>query len=120
MTGATIEGIDEIMRNLERLTPQIKEKVGSTLEKGGLKIEGRAKELVRVKTGFLRGSITTVVIDWDCVLIGTACDYAIHQEYGTYKMQAQPYLGPAFEEFKEPILNTAADAFVEACEAISV
>lgn len=115
-----IEGIPQIMENLEKLSLEIQERVGNTLFKGGLFIEGRAKELVRKRTGFLRGSITTVKIEWCIVLIGTNCSYAIYQEYGTRYMSAKPYLGPAFEEFKEPIIEMANNAFISACEAISI
>ena len=116
----SIEGISQVMQNLEKLSFEIQERVGNALEKGGLLIEGRAKELVRVKSGFLQGSITTVKIEWCIILIGTNCSYAIPQEYGTRYMSAKPYLGPAFEEFKEPIINMANNAFISACEAISI
>ena len=33
----------------------------------------------------------------DVVLVGTAVDYAPHQEFGTIKMAAQPFLRPAVD-----------------------
>ena len=118
--SASITGIEQIMRNLERLTPEIEKNVGAALEKGGHMVEGSAKEYVRVKTGFLRGSIASVVIDWYYVIVGTACEYAIPQEFGTWCMEAQPYLTPAFEEHKQTVIQMAADAFEISCEAICV
>ena len=51
-----------------------------------------------VDTGRLRGSITTDkrYIQKFLVRIGTNVDYAIYVELGTKKMDARPYLFPAF------------------------
>jgi HK97 gp10 family phage protein len=92
--------------------------------KCGLRIESEAKQLCRVDTGRLRASITTawtgyggdrarmtspvpetqqndpvsVPTDKDfTVQIGTNVNYASHIEHGTVKMEARPFLFPAYE-----------------------
>jgi HK97 gp10 family phage protein len=37
------------------------------------------------------------------ILVGTNLEYAKHQEYGTSKMAARPYLRPALDEEKENV-----------------
>lgn len=61
-------------------------------------IEGQSKQLVRVDTGNLKNSIS---VERDGDLAGTVgprgVDYALPQEYGTYKMSGQPYMRPSAE-----------------------
>lgn len=61
-----------------------------------------AKRLVPVDTGTLQGSIAVVEpahMDGDTVSgsYGTSVDYALHVEFGTSKMAAQPYLRPSMD-----------------------
>lgn len=42
---------------------------------------------------------------------GTDLDYGIHQEFGTQKMAARPWLGPAFEARKQSINARLLAAF---------
>jgi len=60
-------------------------------------IEASAKGKVAVDTGNLRNSITTYPQGLSGE-VATGVDYAAHQEYGTHKMPAHPYLTPAAEE----------------------
>jgi HK97 gp10 family phage protein len=61
-------------------------------------VEGQAKLLAPVDTGNLRGSITYQVNEENqSVMIGTNTEYAVHQEKGTSRTQAQPFLTPAAE-----------------------
>ena len=83
----------------------------------GLVVEGQAKELCKVVTGRLRGSITTQAADKGTnveapaessdkiagprddqeVLVGTAVEYGPYKEFGTVRMDAEPYLRPALD-----------------------
>ena len=54
-----------------------------------------ARELVPVDTGRLRDSIRILEKGQNYIVIGSDVEYAIFVELGTYKMAAQPYLGPA-------------------------
>lgn len=82
-----------------------------------LVVEGQAKLLAPVDLGRLRGSITVQMrdrgtepdgpveqgdviqkpTDENVAFVGTAVDYAEFQEFGTVKMNAQPYLRPALD-----------------------
>lgn len=90
------------------------------LEKGAAKVEGLAPKVVAksahdieadgkilapVLTGTLESSISSDVNGLEAE-IGPHTDYEAYVEYGTSKMDAQPYMGPAAEK------NTPA--FVEA------
>ena len=84
----------------------------------GLVVEGQAKELAPYDTTRLRGSITTVsgmgqrttpkemALASDVIqaprkpfetFVGTPVKYGPHQEYGTVRMSAQPFLRPALD-----------------------
>ena len=64
-------------------------------------IEAEAKQLCPVDTGTLRRSITTTapVVSGGGVTgsVETGIHYAPYVEFGTRKMAAQPFLGPALE-----------------------
>jgi HK97 gp10 family phage protein len=103
---------------------------GNSAWEAGLTIEGKAKELCPVAIkygGRLKGSITTQARDRstplsglaenedkismptadNTVYVGTACFYGPYQEYGTIKMNAQPYLRPAFDLSQGKALSLA-------------
>jgi len=85
----------------------------------GLVVEGQAKELCKVRTGYLRGSINTQAAgkgtspepakdgrvapkidaprDDQEVLVGTAADYGPYIEFGVLTGAAQPFLRPALD-----------------------
>lgn len=73
---------------------ELEKAVSRGIGKGGLIVEGEAKALSPVDTGALRASITSQTQDNVCH-VGTNVEYAPYQEYGTYKMKAQPFLIPA-------------------------
>lgn len=80
------------------------------LAQGALLIEGRAKELVPVKTGNLRRSLMTEVQatpNGATARVGTGVDYAPYVEFGTRRQRAQPYLRPAFDSQKDAAIDTA-------------
>lgn len=69
-------------------------------------VEGEAKLRCPVDTGNLRDSIKYRVDESEAaVIIGTNVEYAPYVEFGTAKMQAQPYLRPAVIENKEQIMK---------------
>lgn len=64
-------------------------------------IEGLAKQRARVDTGNLKNSIAVEMEDNLGGTVGPrSVDYAIYQEYGTYKMAGQPYMRPAAQTVK--------------------
>lgn len=69
-----------------------------------------------VDTGNLRDSITYEVSE-DDAKVGTNVDYAIHQEFGTRKMAAQPFLRPALDENRARIQKELGSILGRAAEA---
>lgn len=67
------------------------------------RIAATARSLVAYDTGALHDTIhsTSVAIGHEAQVIAgdeeEGVDYAGYQEYGTYKMAAHPFMGPAFD-----------------------
>jgi phage protein, HK97 gp10 family len=63
-------------------------------------VEGHAKDHAPVDTGALKNSIqgrSTGALSGE---VGVGVEYGIFQEFGTYKMAAQPFMTPAAEEVR--------------------
>jgi len=75
------------------------EQVNLLVERVALEVMSTAKTLAPYDTGSLQSSITSAQVQADaskCVwTVGTNITYAGFQEFGTYKMPAHPYMGPA-------------------------
>lgn len=72
--------------------------VGKDLARRAIKVESAAKRLAPVDTGRLRSSVTHELgADSDGLVarVGTNVHYAVHQEFGTSRMSAHPFLRPA-------------------------
>ncbi|MDD5512068.1 MAG: HK97 gp10 family phage protein [Dehalococcoidales bacterium] len=83
---------------------EINKKLESGLTKAALLVERDAKKESPVDTGTLRSSITHEVEPTEA-RVGTNVEYSSFQEYGTRKMQAHPFLGPALEKNKDQIIK---------------
>ena len=95
--------LPEIIRDAPR-------KLTAALIKTAAFIQGEARRRAPVRTGNLRNSITIELQDAWHALIGPAAEYGIHVELGTYRMRAQPYLGPAVEAAVGPFEQAIAEA----------
>jgi HK97 gp10 family phage protein len=108
---ARIEGLDDFLRKLK--PEQLLEPFKTLLLKSAISIEGESKLNAPVDTGRLRASITH---DMDAsalplwAKVGTNVEYAPYQEFGTSKMAAHPYLGPALESKRGAIQRFAKEA----------
>ena len=87
--------------------------VARAMESVGTHLEGEAADELensprRVDTGRLKGSIDHRAEERS-VSVGTNVEYAIYVHYGTYKMEANPFLKNAFErnmdQIRQYILN---------------
>lgn len=80
-----------------------------------------ATDLVPVDTGFLQSTLYAET-DGEEITCETLCDYAQYVEYGTIKMEAQPYFEPALDaalEVAEPLwLEAYEDALREEQEQL--
>lgn len=82
----------------ERLAPLV-------VQKTAVDIEGLAKVLCPVDTGFLKSSIGHEVNGLSAE-IGPTAEYGIYVELGTARAAAQPFLGPATDKY-EPVFQEA-------------
>jgi HK97 gp10 family phage protein len=103
---AIIAGMAKLQAQLQEVglafTPQ-------DLQPGAAIILAEAQQLCPVDTGFLRDS-AFMQVSGDDVEIGFEADYASYVEFGTYKMAAQPYLRPAFDNVEEEALSAIVDS----------
>lgn len=86
--------------------------LGKAVAKVARDIEGQAKAVVPVDTGFLKNSIQARPLGpllWE-VTVGA--HYGVYVEFGTVRMAARPYLGPAVERM-QPIFNEVIIQAVE-------
>ena len=93
--------IERLQKAMKRCPDLITEELGTAVRDLVLLVEAEAKKLCPVDTGKLRASITPVIESWAAGYVGTNTHYAPYVEYGTRKMDAQPFLEPAFLEGKK-------------------
>lgn len=85
-------------------------KLRAGLAEAGEMVKGAARGLAPVDTGRLRNSINSTV-EGNTAIVGTNVEYAIYQEFGTYKMAAQPFMMPALEACRDSIAQIIASKF---------
>lgn len=109
--SVTIENEGDIERLLQTLPPEIFTRVQQVLANGTIRLAERARELVPVRTGHLLASIYADIGEMEQpseafapyqVVANT--EYASFVEFGTSKMAARPYMGPAVEQLEPEIL----------------
>lgn len=93
-----IDNVDRFYRLLDETKEEILKDVGKF-------VEGKARILVPVDTGNLKGSLDNQMVGDNTVQIGTDVEYSTDVEFGTSRQMAQPYLLPAYEMNKEEIKN---------------
>jgi HK97 gp10 family phage protein len=98
---AIVGGMDKLMQQLDAVGLEF---TVEDLIPGANVILAYAQDLCPVDTGFLRDSGFTKV-ESDDVLIGFDAEYASYVEFGTYKMEAQPFLRPAIDEAEPEALS---------------
>lgn len=118
MISINVQGHQEVVKLLEKINTRIPQETKKAVTAACIVIERKAKREVAVDTGRLKASITYMVeggkqkivshkgerIEGISIpygenyagVVGSNVEYAPYQEYGTSKMQAHPYLIPAF------------------------
>ncbi len=82
--------------HLPQISAQMEDRASQVVRKAAFEVEKRAKEVVPVDSGTLKGSIQTKA-DGLQATVGVGAEYGIYVEMGTYKMAAQPFMTPAAE-----------------------
>lgn len=110
--GIKLEGMPELLRQLERLGAEAEQVKKDTLLAGAEVVQQAASEKAPRDTGKLAENIVISDIKEDgTVDIGPDRDrfYGLFLEFGTTKMSARPFLQPAFEENKDQVQEKMAD-----------
>ncbi len=91
---------------LPELQGQLRQQASAAIRKAAYDVEAHAKAVVPVDTGNLKNSIQTTMESVLTAIVSTHVEYAPYVEYGTRRMAARPYLGPAAEAVR-PSLEAA-------------
>src|SRR5712691_13341425 len=121
----TIENEADIVRLMQTLPPEIFNAVQEWTKEIAFRLAERAKEIVPVRTGHLLESISAIFGEdvedpdsggspkaFDPVQVVADTPYASFVEFGTSKMAAQPFMGPAAQEL-EPEFLSGIDSILE-------
>jgi HK97 gp10 family phage protein len=107
-----ILGDNDEARLMQTLPLEIFERVQQTLKNGAIRVAERARELVPVRTGHLLASIRPDIGEeedaeeaFQPVMVIADTPYASFVEYGTSRMDPQPFMEPAVDEVEPQILE---------------
>ena len=118
--GVDIGNLAALNAKLSLLRSALPDAEEAKMKRIVLQIERDAKKKAPVDTGNLRGSIASRVIrntDGEVTgVVGSNVKYAPFQEFGTSKMEAQPYLRPAVEENREKIRELLGEGISDTIE----
>lgn len=113
MSKFHIDGVDDLLRKLGKLSGGVKPAAEVAVVAGAQPINNQAKVNAPVLTGNLRRSLHVGDPGWSgtvvSVEIGTDVEYAPYQEFGTSRNAAQPFLRPAVDSMKGQAVNEAID-----------
>jgi len=107
-----VKGIEEFQDALRNFDSAMQKHVHRQLLSWAADVKTLARQLVPVKSGYLRSTIYAKVSEW-VAEIGAEATYALFVEFGTRRMRAQPYLYPAIQQHLprlEQIILDALDA----------
>ena len=102
-------------RKLDRLTAESRTLLEAVLDKAGLDVEGKAKQIIVDKdiidTGATLNSTKSRREGPLARRIGPTTSYAIWLEIGTHRMPARPFMVPALEQARGPFEQAIAEVF---------
>ena len=112
-----LEGAEEFKQAMQQLDSAMQKHVHELLAQWAENVKALAQQLAPVRTGYLRSSIYTKIDGW-VAEIGTEAAYALFVEFGTRRMQAQPFLYPSLQkglpQLEQIILEAIDQAKTEA------
>jgi HK97 gp10 family phage protein len=104
-----LEGTAEFQNALETLDLNMNRNVRLNLANWAAQVEASARQLVPVRTGYLRSTIHSKTSDWQAEVSADA-PYALAVELGTRHMRSQPYLEPALQMHLAQLEQTVFEA----------
>ena len=97
MGGIKVVGLEKLQKKLKQNVRM--EDVRRVVHVNGAEMQAKAQQKAPVDTGYLKRSIGLEFTDGGMSAeVEPKADYGAYVELGTRKMEAQPYLKPAFEE----------------------
>lgn len=100
MGGIKVVGLEKLQKKLKQNVQMAD--VRKVVRHNGAEMQAKAQQNAPVDTGTLKRSIGIEITDGGMTAeVEPTADYAPYVELGTRFMEAQPYLGPAFNEQKE-------------------
>ena len=101
MTGVGSIRLDT--RRLDEIARKLNTNAEGAVKSIAFQIEAVAKPLAPFKTGYLRNSIEARSVAPLLWWVQVGAEYAVYQEFGTYKMSAHPFLTPTCEQVSKQI-----------------
>lgn len=95
---------DTVTPKLEAFPGKLTHEVEMALDPVGADMKDIAQSLVRVRTGYLQSTIYYTV-NGMVLEFGATADYASYNEFGTWRMPAQPFMRPALDASSQKILD---------------
>jgi len=92
-----IGSVRTIFNRLPEMMVRLPVEAGGAVNETAEAVASAAQSNAPVDTGALRASIDVTKTGSTAAQVTTGVDYAIYQEYGTYKMPAHPFMTPAAE-----------------------
>jgi HK97 gp10 family phage protein len=111
------EGLEELQQKVQRLDSTMKTKVQQQLANLAESIKETGKQIVPIRTGYLRSTIFTETQEWT-VKVGSNAHYAVYVEFGTRFMRGFHFLSRTLEihlpYLTKLIDNSVGEAITEA------
>jgi len=104
-----VEGVEEFKQAMQRFDSSMQKHVRGQLESWGEDVKTLARQLVPVRTGYLRNTIYAKIREW-IATVGVEASYACWVEFGTRYMRARPFLYPAIQEHLPRLERIICDA----------
>lgn len=111
-----VKGSEEIARLLERLPLKILKKVDEKLGEGAEAVAEKAREIVPVRTGYLRSTIAAVRISLLNWKVQASAFYAKFVEYGTSRMAPRSFLRTSLILTRNLVTSLVRQGLAEAVE----
>lgn len=104
-----MEGLEEFTSRLDEAADTLSQAIAEALQSAGDAFVDSAQGMAPVDTGFLRDNIEiTESSDTEIVIVSQA-EYSGFQEFGTRKMQAQPYFFQAADTAMQEMENSLSN-----------
>jgi len=107
------EGLEELQQKVQRLDSAMKTKIHQGLANLSESIKETAKQIVPVRTGYLRSTIFAEAQEWT-VKVGAYAHYAVYVEFGTRLMRGFHFLRQAMEIHFPQLLHVIDNSIDEA------